>query len=133
MLRPSGNRLGAANDLPLAGGLPYNLHSGPASGCVFLCKDVVDIDGSGFCSAAVGVEVTFRCGHSGVCLGDARMRRSSESNRGRITTDESISIRQKDVREVSGHPTQRTRLGDLREPATQAASGVAHTWHESLE
>jgi hypothetical protein len=37
------------------------------------------------------------------------------------------------VREVPGHPAQRPRLGDLREPATQAAPGVVHTWQESLE
>ncbi len=85
-------------DLSLHNGHPYTPVSGPVSGCVFPCKDVVDIDGSGQRSGTIGVEVTLRSGHSGVRLGDARMRRPKESNRGRITTDESISIRQKDVR-----------------------------------
>jgi hypothetical protein len=120
-------------DLSLHNGHPYNLVSGPTPDCVFPCKDVVDIDGSGQRSGTGGVEVTLRCGHFGARLGDTRMRRPKESNRGRITTDESISIRQKDVREVSDYPTQGSRLGDLREPATQAASGVAHTWHEFPE
>ena len=44
---------------------------------------------------------------------------------------EGTTVGQADVREVQDHPPPRRGAGDLPEPASQAAAGVALAWHES--